>query len=88
MPRYHFTVPHDLSKEEIRKRVEHFADNYGASTAWKGESECHFSGSYKGAPVSGVFKVFDDEVEVSVNLPLLAMPFKARIREEVVKALS
>lgn len=87
MPRYQFQAPHNLSREQVKERVKHFSEKYSASLEWKKENEGHFSGQHKGVSVSGVFTIFDEEVDVSLNLPLMVMPFKSKIKEEVIKEL-
>lgn len=87
MPRYQFSVPHNLTGEQIREKVQRFSQKYDASIEWKSENECHFTGQYSGVSVSGMFTIQKDEIEVSVNLPLMAMPFKSKIKEEVSKEL-
>ncbi len=87
MPRYRFSVPHASSREKIKEKVEYFSEKHGTSMEWKQEGEGYFSGQHKGFSFSGVFRIFEDRVDVSVNLPLLAMPFKSVIKAEVVKEL-
>ena len=88
MAKFQFKAPYSLSMEEIKKKVEEGAQNFGAEVEWKKDNECHFSGEYKGFSVSGVFTVEEKEVDVSLNLPLAAKPFQGKIKEKVIEELN
>ena len=88
MPKFKFSAPYSLSVEQIRKKVEQGAGKFGAKADWKKEDECHFDGQYKGFSVSGFFKIKDKEVDVTLNLPFVAMPFKGKIKDRVSEELN
>ncbi len=84
MAKFQFKAPYNLSMEDIREKVEKGAKQFGADVKWKNGNECHFSGQYKGVSASGIFTVHEREVEVLLNLPMMAMPFKSKIKERVI----
>ena len=90
MPKFRFSVPYTLSEETIKEKVEKEAGKMGAKADWKKEDECHFDGQYKGVNVSGFFKIKDKdkEIDITLNLPLVAMPFKGKIKERVTQELN
>lgn len=88
MAKFQFKAPHNLSLEKIKEKVENGTKQFGAEAEWKNGNECHFSGQYKGVSASGVFKVHEKEVDVLLNLPMMAMPFKAKIKEKVIQELN
>lgn len=49
---------------------------------WVGES-LEFSGSVMGAKVSGVLVIEEDGIYVDARIPMIALPFRGRIRREI-----
>ena len=87
MGKFNFSVDHSADKDSLKEYAEKFAQKYNAEWEWKSEYECHFSGSDKGITISGVMNIKDSVVDVSLNLPLVAMPFKSTIKETIVDGI-
>ncbi len=88
MPKLQFQAPHSSSMDQLKEKVEGFVTKTKGSKEWKKDNECHFNGKMAGVSFSGVIKIFEKEVDVSLNLPLMAMAFKNQIKEEVTKELN
>ncbi len=86
-------VPHNMTRENARKRVEQRLANllgqFGHQAEdlhheWTGDT-LHFKGKAKGLSVQGTVEITDAAMIVDTKLPLIAMPFEGRIREAVQK---
>jgi hypothetical protein len=86
MPKFSILVPHELPQEEALKRIKNdladlktrFADKISdLHENWDGNT-CEYSVSIKGFSGSGTMIVKPSEVEISGNLPFLAIPFKGK----------
>jgi putative polyhydroxyalkanoate system protein len=87
------TIPHDLGREEARRRVEagfgdlsrHLGGLGSVSRTWSGD-QLSFAFSAMGQAISGVIDVADKSVRLEVLLPgLLAMmagKLKGRLQHE------
>ena len=84
-------VPHNMSKEKARQRVEqklgqllgqfsHHAEEI--EHEWYGDT-LEFKGKARGLKVDGKVDVTDAAVIIDAKLPLIALPFEGRIREAV-----
>lgn len=80
MARRTVVVPHKLSKEEALQRLENLPDQLKSEFAgqvsefqarWE-EDVCSFTLTARGQRVSGTMTVSGKNVEVNVNLPMLA----------------
>jgi putative polyhydroxyalkanoate system protein len=91
MPKFGVQVPHTLTKEEARARLERFAEMLEAKFAnqvsdlqqsWDGDTlKFHFK-SY-GIPLDGGITVADKELKVAGDLPFTAMMFKGKIESSI-----
>lgn len=86
-------VPHNMKKDEARKRVDqrlssllgqfgHHAEEM--EHEWDGDT-LRFKGKAKGLKVHGTVEITDSEILVHAKLPLIAMAFEGRIKEAVQK---
>ncbi len=88
MPKFQFTAPHNLNREQIEEKITQLYSKYGISTEKKGENEYYLHGKVKGFSVTGEFKIKSNEIDISLDLPLMAMAFKTKIKEEITKELT
>lgn len=91
MPKLNFEVPHALSTDEVKSRMERMAEylqgRYGdqvkdMNQAWNGNT---LSVGFKtmGMRFDGTMSIEDDKVAVAGDLPFAAMMFKGKIESEV-----
>lgn len=77
---------HSMKKEQLRSAAEGLAQelqsSYGVQARWDGDRV-----SMRGAGIDGRLTLGDDELLVSVELGLLASPFKNALRGEVERYL-
>ncbi|HEX4415093.1 MAG TPA: polyhydroxyalkanoic acid system family protein [Lacipirellulaceae bacterium] len=91
MPKIGVRVPHTLTKDEARARLERFAEMLEAKFAnqlsdlqqsWDGDTlKFHFK-TY-GIPLDGGITVGDNELNVAGDIPFAAMMFKGKIESEI-----
>lgn len=91
MPKFAVSVPHPLSKEEARTRLERFAEMIEAKFAnqvsdlqqsWDGDTlKFHFK-SY-GIPLDGGITVAEKSLNVAGDIPFTAMMFKGKIESAI-----
>ena len=91
MAKFNMGLPHALPQDEalrrIRAEVETLKGEYGDKVgdlrdSWNDDSY-EFQGVTQGFAVSGVILVRPSQIEISANLPWLAMPFKGRIEAAI-----
>lgn len=100
MPKFNVTVPHDLSEEEARQRLDHLLDAVrdkfqdqvsDLEQSWQ-DDKLHFGFKTYGIKLSGVASVTDNDLTVDGELPFSAMMFKGKIesgiREHLAKILA
>ena len=95
MPKFGVRVPHTLTKDEARSRLEHFAGAIEKKYAdkvsdlkqsWEGDTlKFHFK-SY-GIALDGGITVTDQELNLAGDLPFAAMMFKGKIESEIRESL-
>jgi putative polyhydroxyalkanoate system protein len=91
MPKFGVSVPHTLTKDEARSRLERFIEMLEAKFAgkvsdmqqsWEGDTlRFHFK-TY-GIPLDGGITVADNELKLAGDLPFTAMMFKGKIESEI-----
>jgi putative polyhydroxyalkanoate system protein len=91
MPKFGVRVPHTLTKDEARSRLERFVEMIQAKFAgqvselqqnWEGDTlRFHFK-TY-GIPLDGGITVADNELNLAGDLPFAAMMFKGKIESEI-----
>jgi len=95
MPKFEVRVPHTLTKDEARSRLERFVEMLQAKYAdkvsdlqqsWEGDTlRFHFK-TY-GIPLDGGIGVADNELNLTGDLPFRALVFKGKIESEIREAL-
>lgn len=91
MPKFGVRVPHDLTRDEARARLERFIDLLKAKSgnqvsdlqqSWEGDTlKFHFK-TY-GIAIDGGITVEDDGLNLAGDLPFAAMMFKGKIESEI-----
>ena len=91
MPKFGVRVPHTLTKDEARSRLERFIEMVQAKFAgqvselnqtWEGDTlRFHFK-TY-GIPLDGGITVAENELNLAGDLPFAAMMFKGKIETEI-----
>jgi len=91
MPKFGVRVPHSLTKEEARGRLERFIEMIEQKYAdkvsdlqqsWEGDTlRFHFK-TY-GIALDGGITVSDKELNLAGDLPFAAMMFKGKIESEI-----
>jgi hypothetical protein len=86
-------IPHNTTKAKARqiieKRLKNAEKQYGHMAQeldydWKGDV-LSLSGKAKGLSVKGTVEVTESDIIINGRLPLIAMPFEKKIRQEVEK---
>jgi hypothetical protein len=81
MGKLKFDVPHSLSKDEARKRVEslaqHWGSKYGVTTTWNGDS-AQLSGKVMGITIDATLQISDNRVGGEATDPGMLFREKAR----------
>jgi putative polyhydroxyalkanoate system protein len=95
MPKFGVRVPHQLSKDEARSRLERFIEMIEQKYAdkvselqqsWDGDTlKFHFK-TY-GIPLDGGITVSDSELNMAGDLPFAAVMFKGKIESEIRESL-
>jgi len=91
MPKFAVHVPHTLTRDEARSRLERFVEMLEAKFAnqvsdlqqsWDGDTlRFHFK-TY-GIPLDGGITVADNELNLAGDIPFAAMMFKGKIESEI-----
>ena len=91
MPKLNVVVPHRLSQDEAKARIQNLLTDLKTQYAGRFEDlqeswsdhEGRFSVRAMGFKVSGTLAIRPSDVELSGDLPLAATPFKGRIEEVI-----
>lgn len=91
MPAIKTSVPHTLGTDEAKKRITHLITEsktkFGNSVTDVEESWSENRGTFRfkamGFSVSGNLQVEPSTVQVEINLPFAALPFKGRVENEI-----
>lgn len=84
-------VPHQHSADEVKRRVQtaiveikrNFGNEISEETEqWNG-NQCRFSFTARGYKLSGTGEIHPSQVVLNIKLPLVAYPFKGKIRSVV-----
>jgi hypothetical protein len=93
MPKFSFSVPQALGKDEAKKQLkayieksrEFYAKQMGEVTedwsTWDANSSYSFNFTTFGFKIGGVMTVGDKDVRVDGDLPFAAMMFKGKVEE-------
>jgi len=91
MPTFTVRVPHALTPQEARNRLERFAETLqqrhqsqvsNLQQSWEGDT-LHFRFKTYGIPLEGGITVADRELNVSGTLPFSAMMFRGKIESSI-----
>lgn len=91
MPKFHFEIPHSLSAEEAKSRIERsiepllskFQDKVkDIDQGWTGNT-LNFGFKTLGMRITGDITALDQKVDVNGEIPFTAMMFKGKIETEV-----
>jgi len=95
MPKFGVSVPHTLTKDEARSRLERFVEMIEQKYAdkvselqqsWDGDTlRFHFK-TY-GIPIDGNIVVSAQDLNLSGDLPFAAVMFKGKIESEIRESL-
>ena len=91
MPQFHVQVPHALSQQEARERLNRFVEILRAKfqdsvsdlqQEWNGDS-LKFSFKTFGIPLKGGIAVQEKQLDVTGDLPFTAMMFRGKIESSI-----
>lgn len=95
------TLPHNLTKDEVRRRMRAHADEIGnffpaglakVTTGWPSEDRMTITAEVVGQSIPGGVEVHDHEVVITMELPLLLSvmkgPLEAAVKKEGVRLLA
>ncbi len=84
------SVPHDLSFDLAKKAATKALESYQARFAdydpvivWEGERRAEVSFAVKGMTLKGGFDIFDDRIDIEMDVPLLLRPFRQKALDVV-----
>ena len=89
------SFPHGTTKalalEELKTHSSRLMARFGLETSvlqqeWQ-ENKLVFSFTARGFPITGTFSVEDEQIELEVNLPLLARLMEGQIRDRAVQVM-
>ena len=91
MPKFGVSVPHTLTKDEARSRLDRFIEMLEAKFAnqvsdlqqsWDGDTLASNSKRI-GIPLNGGITVAENELNLAGDIPFAAMMFKGKIESEI-----
>jgi putative polyhydroxyalkanoate system protein len=91
MPKFNVDVPHSLSRDQARARLERFAETLqqkfqnqlsDLEQSWEGDT-LRFSFKTFGIQLSGGIAVNDQDLKVAGDLPFSAMMFRGKIESSI-----
>ena len=87
MPKVQGTYPHEMSQEQavnvVKNAVNQLLDSFEATdvdVTDDGRDNIKFSCKSRGFSIDGKAVIKDNEIDVVVNLPMLAMAFKGLVK--------
>lgn len=92
MPKISLEIPHSLSAEEVRSRLERFTESLpkdqvsDLEQGWNGDTLTFGFKTY-GIKIAGDLTALEEKLLVNVDLPFSAMMFKGKIEEGIKKQL-
>ncbi|MBA3485310.1 MAG: polyhydroxyalkanoic acid system family protein [Pirellulales bacterium] len=96
MPKFQLEIPHTLSAEEARSRLERFIESLQAkfqdkvsdlSQSWNGNT-LSFGFKTFGFKIAGAIAALENKLDVSGDIPFAAMMFKGKIETEIREQLA
>lgn len=92
MPKINMEIPHQLSAEDTRSKLEKFTESLpqdqvsDLEQSWEGDT-LSFGFKTFGIKIAGDLTAADQKLLVNIDLPFSAMMFKGKIESEVKKQL-
>ncbi len=95
MPKFGVTVPHNLTKDEARSRLERFVEVLqqkfegkvsDLNQSWDGDT-LNFGFKTFGIQLTGGITVADNELKLDGDLPFAAMMFRGKIESDIKEQL-
>jgi len=96
VPKFHLEIPHTLSADEAKSRLERFIESLQArfqnkvsdlEQAWEGNT-LSFGFKTFGFKIAGAIASLEKKLEVAGDIPFAAMMFKGKIESEIREQLS
>jgi hypothetical protein len=96
VPKFHLEVPHNLTADEAKSRLERFVESLQAkfqdkvsdlTQSWN-DNTLSFSFKTFGFKVGGAIASLEKKLDVSGDIPIAAMMFKGKIETEIREQLS
>jgi hypothetical protein len=91
VPKFHLEVPHTLTADEAKSRLERFVESLQArfqdkvsdlTQSWS-ENTLSFSFKSFGFKIAGAIASLDKKLDVTGDIPIAAMMFKGKIESEI-----
>lgn len=88
------TLPHNLTKEEVRRRMHKYADEIGGffpaglakvTTGWPNEDRMTITAEVMGQIIPGGVEIRENDVVIEMDLPLLFSVMKGPLEAAVKK---
>lgn len=95
MPKLNFEIPHSLSTEDAKSRLERFADSIkdkfqdqakDVEQSWDGNA-LSFGFKTMGMKIAGNIEVAEEQLKVVSEIPFAAMMFKGKIESAMKEQL-
>lgn len=96
MPKFHLEIPHTLSADEAKSRLERFVESIQArfqdkvsdlEQGWTGNT-LNFGFKTFGFKIAGAVESLEKKLDVTGEIPFTAMMFKGKIEGEVKEQLA
>jgi hypothetical protein len=91
VPKFHLEIPHSLTADEAKSRLERFVESLQArfqekvsdlNQSWNGNT-LYFGFKTFGIKINGAIAAAENKLDVSGDLPFSAMMFKGKIESEI-----
>ena len=91
MPKFNFSIPHPLSVDDAKEKLNKFIEGLEAKLddsvkdlerSWEGDA-LNFGFKTFGIKIAGTMTVEEGSVTVAGDLPITAMMFKGKIESEI-----
>jgi hypothetical protein len=96
VPKFHLEIPHSLSAEEAKSRLERFIESLQAKfqdkvsdldQSWN-DNTLAFGFKTFGIKIAGAITALEDKLDVAGDIPFSAMMFKGKIESEIREQLA
>jgi putative polyhydroxyalkanoate system protein len=95
VPKINFEIPHPLSRDEAKERLQRFVESLETKfqdnvsdlqQSWNGD-QLEFGFKTYGIKIAGNIAAEENQIAVDIDLPISAMMFKGKIQSEIQKQL-